>query len=39
MIRKKRIKHFVLNLAALGIGCMVALVLLEVALRIFNPIE
>ena len=39
MTGKERIKRFVLNLAALGIGCMVALVLLEVGLRIFNPIE
>ena len=28
-----------MNLAALGIGCMMALVLLEIGLHIFNPIE
>ena len=39
MIGKERIKHFLLNLAALGIGCMVTLALLEFGLRIFNPIE
>ena len=39
MTGKERIKRVVLNLAALAIGCMVALVLLEVGLRIFNPIE
>lgn len=39
MTGKEKIKHLALNLAALGIGCMVALVLLEVGLRLFNPIE
>ena len=38
-MKKDRTKHFAANLVAFSMGCVVALVLLEIGLRLFNPIE
>jgi lysophospholipase L1-like esterase len=39
MMSSNRIRHAALNLAAVAIGFVIALILLEVALRFYNPFE
>ena len=39
VVDKKRIKKYVMNFVAFSLGCVAALALFEIGLRIYNPIE